>query len=100
MLITIGAPMSEVMMLIGKVPFGKIWEIHKNRSIDKTPVRITKIYNCMISVRLNKIRQMCGMASPINATGPTKAVAEAVKIAEEIKISQRVFLMFTPIVCA
>lgn len=100
MLITIGAPIKEVMMLIGKFPFGKIWEIHKNKSMEKTPNKTTKTYNLETSVCLKRIRQICGIANPIKATGPTKAVAEAVKMAEAIKINHRVFLMLMPIVWA
>lgn len=100
MLITTGAPINEVMMLMGKLPFGKIWAIQENNSIAKIPNKMTNIYKGIISVRLNKIRQICGTANPMNAIGPTKAVAEAVKIAEEIRMNHLVFLMLIPIVCA
>src|SRR5690606_7063483 len=100
MLITTGAPIKEVIMLMGKLPFGKIWAIQENKSIAKIPDKMTNIYKGMISVRLNKIRQICGTANPMNATGPTNAVAEAVKIAEEIKMNHLVFWILIPIVCA
>ena len=41
MVITIGAPIKEVRILIGKLPEGNIWEIQANRSMEKTPSKIT-----------------------------------------------------------
>lgn len=97
---TIGAPIKDVMMLIGKLPVGKICAIHEKNNMRNTPDKMTKMYKSRICVFLKTMRQMCGTANPINATGPTKAVAEAVKTAEEMRISHLVFLILIPIVCA
>lgn len=97
---TIGAPINEVIMLIGKLPLGKICAIHENNNMEKIPAKITKTYNLITWVFLKTILQICGIARPIKAIGPTKAVAAAVRIAEEIKINQRTFLMLIPMLCA
>lgn len=100
MLITIGAPIKEVIILIGKLPEGNNCAIHENNNIRKTPNNMTKRKSSIICVLLKTIRQMCGTANPMNATGPTNAVADAVNIADEINISHLVFLMLMPMVCA
>lgn len=88
--------MSEVMMLIGKLPFVKICEIHEKISIEKIPSSTTSVYNLPTDVCLKAIRQICGIARPMNAIGPTNAVADAVRIAEETKISHLIFLTLMP----
>src|SRR5690554_3681961 len=42
-LITIGAPMSEVKILIGKFPFGKSCDNQENNNMEKIPVNTTKL---------------------------------------------------------
>lgn len=89
MLITIGAPIKDVMILIGKVPNGKTSVNIENNKVKNIPDTIIQRYNNFISPVFKIDRQIWGIAKPIKPIGPVNAVAAAVNKAVEIKINKR-----------
>lgn len=87
-------------MLIGKVPKGNKSVMIENNNITKTPDNTIQLNNILISPVFKIDLQICGTAKPINAIGPVKAVADAVKIADENNINKRIFFILIPTDCA
>lgn len=99
-LITIGAPINDVMILIGKVPNGNKSVKIENNNIIHTPANNTQRNNKRIFPVFKTDLQMCGTANPTKAIGPVNAVADAVNKAAETNIKILNFLMSIPTDCA
>ena len=98
---TIGAPNIEVIALIGKTnacPGNWVNISQKSIKIAPTHADSNNKFPCLL-VRNNNLA-ICGTARPINAIGPTKAVAPPAKILVAKIIVNRVFLTDIPILAA
>ena len=90
-----GAPKSELMVLIGSVYVG-ICETISQRSINTAPINTVAGINIRCEEVLKMPRAICGTAIPTKPIGPVKAVIEPARILVSTTISVRKRMIETP----
>ena len=94
---TIGAPMSAVTELIGRLPSNEGRRAMRLQSKAKSiPMKAVAGIRSLWSLLLKRNLAMCGTAKPRKAMGPQNAVMMAVRKPETKMISILLRLIFTP----
>ena len=94
---TMGAPISAVTELMGKLPSNEGRRAMRLQNKAKSmPMKAVAGISSLWSLLLKRKRAMCGTAKPKKAIGPQNAVMSAVRKPEANMMSILLRLMFTP----